>query len=271
MSEGVTDESHGPSLYLSADQLQLTHTGQTPIIDYTKNTMPAETRANTTSSPPKTTSRTYQKVYHTPDRTRFFDAFHAKPPEQTINAFVKQHKHREWCPSGATLRRWLQQEAESTRTPTRRPPEKPRGRRADNQAALEQVEIMARGPRELRLQNWEYHAEKAGMSVGSMRRYCRRRKPPVLRSERLPAQKIYNKDTAVGYHWIFHEKGYKDGIKRDPSEISGHEGASADVAPREQTQAQAPPQSQPLLFAPSYPPPSMWENVQTGRQSYPGQ
>jgi hypothetical protein len=241
--------------------------------------MPAETRANTTSdppksSPPKSTSRTYQKVYHTPDRTRFFDAFHAKPPEQTIGAFVRQHKHHEWCPSGNTLRKWLQQEAESTRTPTRRPPEKPRGRRALSQAALEQVEIMARGPRELRLQNWEYHAEKAGMSVGSMRRYCRRRKPPVLRSERLPVQKIYNKDTAVGYHWIFHEKGYKDGIKRDPGEISGgSDGAEAAVAPQapqEQVQAQAPPQAQPL-FAPSYPPLSMWENVQTGRESYPGQ
>jgi hypothetical protein len=234
--------------------------------------MPAETRTQSTSSPPKSTSRTYQKVYHTPDRTRFFDAFHAKPPEQTIGAFVRQHKHHEWCPSGNTLRKWLQQEAESTRTPTRRPPEKPRGRRALSQAALEQVEMMARGPRELRLQNWEYHAEKAGMSVGSMRRYCRRRQPPVLRSERLPIQKIYNKDTAVGYHWIFHEKGYKDGIKRDASEIGEMNNGDSSAAVAAHTDGPSTPVAQQaqVPFVPSYSTLSMWENVQDGRESYPG-
>jgi hypothetical protein len=186
-------------------------------------------------------SRIYQKVYHTPDRTRFFDAFHAKPADQTIGAFVKEHKHQEWCPCGNTLRRWLQQEAESTRTPTRRPPEKPRGRRAFNQAALDQVEIMARGPRELRLRDWQYHSEQAGVSDNTLRRYCKRRKPPVLRSERVPKQVIYNKETAVGYHWIFHEKGYKDGIKREPWEMSGNTaGSLAAVAPQAPQEPQAP-------------------------------
>ena len=178
-------------------------------------------------------SRTFQKVYHTPDRTRFLDAFHAKPPEQTIYAFVKEHKHQEWCPCGNTLRKWLQQEAESTQTPTRRPRDKPRGGRPFNQAAVDQVEIMARGPRELRLRDWAYHSEQAGVSDNTLRRYCKRRKPPVLKSERLPKQVIYNKETAVGYHWIFHEKGYKDGIKREPWEIPGNTaGSSAPEAPQ---------------------------------------
>jgi hypothetical protein len=132
-----------------------------------KYNMP-QTRAQQSST--SSTSRSFQSVYHTPDQTRFFDALHAKPPDQAIGAFVKQHKHQEWCPCGNTLRRWLQQEAESTRTPTRRPPEKPRGRPALSQAALDQVEIMARGPRDLRLRNWQYHADQAGASIGTMRR-----------------------------------------------------------------------------------------------------
>jgi hypothetical protein len=69
------------------------------------------------------------------------------------------------------------------------------------------------------------------VSDGTLRRYCKRRKPPVLRSERLPIQKVYNKETAVGHHWIFHEKGYRDGIRRRQWEISGADaGSSAAVA-----------------------------------------
>jgi hypothetical protein len=189
-------------------------------------------------TPPKSVSpsksRVFQSVYGTPDRVRFFDAFHAKPPEQTIRAFILQHQDQKWCPSGNTCRNWIQQEAESAETPLRRPQPKQRGGRPLNQAAKDQVEIMARGPRELRLRDWQFHAEAAGVSDGTLRRYCKRRKPPVLRSERLPIQKVYNKETAVGYHWIFHEKGYRDGIRREPWEIAGNAvavGSSAAAAP----------------------------------------
>ena len=214
----------GPTHRRSIHLHLCTRTFGTPIdlparVQITRNKM-SQTRAHSNL-------REFTAEYHTPQRTRFFDAFHAKPPDQTIFAFVKEHKHQDWCPSQNTLRRWLQQEEESARTPTRRPPAKARGRRPLQDAALEQVETMARGPQELRLRNWQYHSEQAGVSMRTMRRYCKRRVPPVLRTERRwpkPTISLKKKapmrtddchdgrsNLATG-QWILHEKGYDDGI-----------------------------------------------------------
>lgn len=53
------------------------------------------TKQDATDSRALDLEREYTAEYHTPQRTRFFDAFHAKPPDQSINAFVKEHKHQE--------------------------------------------------------------------------------------------------------------------------------------------------------------------------------
>jgi len=89
----------GPTHRRSIHLHLCTRTFGTPIdlparVQITRNKM-SQTRAHSNL-------REFTAEYHTPQRTRFFDAFHAKPPDQTIFAFVKEHKHQDWCPSQNT-------------------------------------------------------------------------------------------------------------------------------------------------------------------------
>lgn len=136
------------------------------------------------------TTRTHSRIdipphyYRTPRRARFFDAYDQRPTHQALLQFCKQHKSEEWCPSQPTASRWLKQRAQSLDdvSPERRPRARGVGRPRKNVTA--QVEIMATGPTTLRKNDYNWHAQQAGVSGRTLRRRIDERRPRIIRSFR---------------------------------------------------------------------------------------
>lgn len=144
------------------------------------------------------TTRTHSRLdippnyYHTPSRTRFFDAYDSRPSQQPLVHFCKQHKTEQWCPSQPTASRWLQQRKEQVeaqeQSPTRRRRTQPRGRKRLDVSS--QIETMATGPASLRQKDYQFHAERAGCSWRTLQRRMSEREPRVIRSKRPRTEQI---------------------------------------------------------------------------------
>lgn len=130
-------------------------------------------------------------TYHTPTRTRFFDAFDVRSSGQPLITFCQQNKDEEWCPSQPTASRWLKQRAE---TPSGQTAERPKrqARRGRKKMDLDHmVEQMAAGPRHPTKKDYKRIGEQNGVSAATLRRRMKeRRKIPDFILQKLPSTPV---------------------------------------------------------------------------------
>ena len=153
------------------------------------------------------TTRTHSRLnlpphsYRTPSKTRFFDAFDARPSGQAIITFCKENKDCTWCPSQPTASRWLKEreELDSDETPGRRKSAARRGRKKRSLQPI--LEVMASGPQPLRKNDWQYFQQQAGVSRRTLKRRMNERDPPIIRSRRRQTEAIsaINKQLRIDY------------------------------------------------------------------------
>ena len=186
--------------------------------------------------------------YRTPSRLRFFDAFDAKPKDQSMIDFCNQNKSYPWCPSQPTASRWLrdrQQQLEDPEGPSpgRCKRRKQRGVKKRDLSTV--IDFMACGPTTLRKKDYQYWQDVSKASYTTLKRRMNERKPPVIRSRRRKTTEISqaNKDLRKEYglkyrdetaeslwqwihwtdeahldraqaidQWIFREKGNLEGL-----------------------------------------------------------
>ena len=153
------------------------------------------------------TTRTHSRIdlpphfYRTPQKTRFFDAFDARPPGQPIITFCKENKDNSWCPSQPTASRWLKERLRTS--PSQSPERRRRSARPGpkRKEISHYIELMASGPKPLRKNGYKHFQERAGVSYDTLRRRMKERNPPIIRSRcrRTEAISPANKQRRVDY------------------------------------------------------------------------